>query len=136
MTKPRAERRAGERGSYLVEYSFVFLVFLLMFFGIMEFGRAVAAYNVIAGATREGTRFAIVHGSRSGSPATSTDIQNQVRSWCFGFDPTGVIVTTTWPSGNGPGQSVNVTTRYTFVPVVGFLSSFTMGSSSQMVISQ
>src|SRR5260370_27397531 len=106
MTKPRAERRAGERGSYLVEYSFVFLVFLLMFFGIMEFGRAVAAYNVIAGATREGTRFAIVHGSRSVSPVTSTDIQNQVRSWCFGFDPPGVIVTTAFPSCKVPWQSV------------------------------
>ena len=136
MRKGRANPHVGERGSYLVEYSLAFLTFMLVLFGIMEFGRAVAAYNVIAGATREGTRYAIVHGSRSDTPATSSDIQNKVRSWCIGIDPGGVTVTTTWPSGNNPGQPVNVATRYTFVPVVGFLSSFTMGSSSQMVISQ
>jgi Flp pilus assembly protein TadG len=137
MKRAKSERRAtAERGSYLVEYSFVFLIFLFVFFGVIEFGRIVTAYNVMSGATREGTRYAIVHGSRSGSAATSTDIQDKVRSWCIGLDSNAVTVTTTWPSGNGPGQPVNVTTRYSFVPLVGFLSEFTLGSSSEMVISQ
>jgi Flp pilus assembly protein TadG len=144
MRRPKSAKRArAERGSYLVEYSLVFLIFVFVFFGIMEFGRAVTAYNILAGATREGTRFAIVNGSRSAVPATSEAIQNRVRSWCIGLDASAVIVTTTWPdgdgtwpSGNGPSQRVNVKTRYDFVPVVGFLTGFTIGSSSQMVISQ
>ena len=112
------------------------MIFLFAFFGIFEFGRVITAYNVMAGATREGTRYAIVHGSQSGSPATSSDIQDKVRSWCIGLDSSAVTVTTTWPSGNGPGRPVNVTTRYDFVPLVGFLTQFTLGSSSEMVISQ
>ena len=137
MRKPiAARRRTGQRGAYLVEYSLVFLIFVFVMFGILEFGRVVTAYNVMSGATREGTRYAIVHGSQSGAAATSTDIQDKVRSWCIGLDSSAVTVTTTWPSGNGPGKPVNVTTRYTFTPLVGFLTSFTIGSSSQMIISQ
>ena len=137
MRRPKSEQRAAaERGAYFVEYSLVFLVFVFVLFGILEFGRVVAAYNIMAGATREGTRYAIVHGSRSGAPATSTDIQDKVRGWCIGLDSSAVSVTTAWPTGNGPGQPVNVTTRYTFVPLVGFLTGFTVGSSSQMIISQ
>lgn len=137
MRRPKSEKRAAaERGAYLVEYSLVFLLFVFVLFGILEFGRVITAYNVMAGATREGTRYAIVHGSQSGAPATSSDIQTKVRSWCIGLDSSAVTVTTTWPSGNGPGMPVNVTTRYDFVPLVGFLNGFTIGSSSQMVISQ
>ena len=144
MRRPKSDKRArAQRGAYLVEYSLVFLIFVFVLFGIMEFGRAVTAYNILAGATREGTRFAIVNGSRSGTPATTTMIQDKVRSWCIGLDSSAVTVTTTWPdgdgtwpSGNGPGQKVNVTTRYNFVPLVGFLTGFTIGSSSQMIISQ
>lgn len=136
MKSKSSRRAAKQRGAYLVEYSLVILVFLVVLFGIMEFGRIVTAYNVLSGATREGTRYAIVHGSRSGVPATASDVQGIVRRWCIGLDASAVTVTTEWPSGNFSGAPVTVTTRYDITPVVGFISSFTIGSRSQMVISQ
>jgi len=137
MMKPRNSKRAAtQKGAYLVEYSMVILIFLLVLFGIMEFGRIITAYNVLSGATREGTRYAIVHGSRSGAAATATDVQTEVRRWCIGLDSSAVTVTTSWPSGNGVGAPVSVATSYSITPLVGFLSSFTIGSRSQMVISQ
>lgn len=129
-------RAAKQRGAYLVEYSLVILVFFFVLFGIMEFGRIVTAYNILSGATREGTRYAIVHGSRSGVAATASDVQDQVRRWCIGLDASAVTVTTAWPSGNSPGAPVSVTTSYGITPLVGFISPFTVGSRSQMVISQ
>jgi Flp pilus assembly protein TadG len=135
--KARSLRRAAkQRGAYFVEYSLVILLFLFVFFGIMEFGRIITAYNVLSGATREGTRYAIVHGSRSGAAATAADVQAIVREWCIGLDASAVTVTTTWPAGNAPGAAVTVATSYNIIPVVGFLDSFTIGSRSQMVISQ
>jgi Flp pilus assembly protein TadG len=137
VTKSKSPRRAGsQRGAYFVEYSLVILIFLFVLFGIMEFGRIVTAYNVLSGATREGTRYAIVHGSRSGAAATATDVQTEVRRWCIGLDSSSVTVTTTWPSGNAPGAPVTVTTTYGITPLVGFISPFSIGSRSQMVISQ
>jgi hypothetical protein len=104
----------------------------------MEFGRLVASYNILAGATREATRYAAVHGSASGSPATSSDIQDLVRKWAIGLDSNSVVVTTTWSPGNGPGSSVKVKASYTASPLTGLVlkDGVALQSSSQMIISQ
>jgi Flp pilus assembly protein TadG len=132
------KRAATQKGSYMVEYSFVIITFVFVLFGIMEFGRIVSAYNILAGATREGTRYAIVHGSKSSSVATATDIEAEVKRWCLGMDSSSVVVTTTWPNGNSnaPGQPVKVQSSYTIVPFVRFVgASITLTANSQMVIS-
>lgn len=129
----------NQRGDTLIELSLSFLLFFTMLCAVMEFGRAVCAYNVLAGAAREGARYAIVHGSASGSPATNTDIQTVVRRWAIGLDSSSVNVTTTWASGNGPGAPVLVTVQYTLSSLTNFIpgiGSMTLGSRSQMVISQ
>jgi Flp pilus assembly protein TadG len=137
--KPISKKRlAKQRGSYIVEYAFVIMTFLFVLFGIVEFGRIVAAYNILAGATREGTRYAIVHGSK-GSPVATTDlIQDQVRNWCIGLDSSSVTVTTTWPDSNSKaaGKRVNVRSTYTIIPFVRFVgSSLTLTANSEMYIS-
>jgi Flp pilus assembly protein TadG len=104
----------------------------------MEFGRFIFSYNVLAAATREGARYAMVHGSKSASPATSSVIETKVRSWAIGLETSSLSVTTTWTPDKTPGSTVQVSASYPLSPMTGliFTSPITIGSGSQMVISQ
>jgi Flp pilus assembly protein TadG len=127
-----------QRGAVVLEFGLAFLVFFSVVYGIMEFGRIVASYNILSGAAREGVRYAVVHGSASGSVATASDIQDVVRRWAIGMDTSAVVVTTTWTPGNAPGSQVKVNASYTITPFTGLIlkNGITVQSSSQMAISQ
>jgi Flp pilus assembly protein TadG len=122
----------------MVELSLCFLLVFTSIYALMEFSRFVYCYNILAGATREASRYAMVHGSKSGSPAANSDIQAQVARWAIGLDSSALNVNTTWASGNGPGASVRVDATYTITPFTNLIipSTLTIGSRSEMVISQ
>jgi Flp pilus assembly protein TadG len=126
----------NEKGAAFLEFALCFLVFLGAIYGVMEFSRIVYSYTVLAGATREATRYAIVHGSRSGAPATEADIETQVRRWAIGLNPAALNVSTTWTAGSP--QRVRVQTSYNIAPFTRLIipGSLTLGSRSEMVISQ
>ena len=131
-------RKHRERGASILEFGLAFLVFMSALYGIMEFGRIVASYNILSGAAREGARYAVVHGSASGSAATASDIQTVVRNWAIGLDTSSVAVDTSWDPGNGPGGKVKVKASYTITPFTGLIlqNGITLQSNAQMVISQ
>jgi hypothetical protein len=56
-----------ERAQALVEFALVLPIFLLVITGLVDVARAVWEENTLAYAAREGTRYAIVHGS-GGNP--------------------------------------------------------------------
>ncbi|MDQ6663742.1 MAG: pilus assembly protein [Acidobacteriota bacterium] len=87
--------------------------------GIIDGGRFVWAYNTVAFACREGTRYAIVRGAASSSPATAAQ-------------------TSTWQPDNKPGSFVQVKVAFTFKPVtpVFTMASYQVASTSKMAISQ
>lgn len=62
-------RRGGSRGQALAEFALVVPIFLLVLFGIIDFGRYVYYVQVLNNAAREGARYAIVHGSSSLDPS-------------------------------------------------------------------
>lgn len=140
--------RRGERGQALVEFSLVSIVFFLLVFGMVDVGRAVWNYNTLAQATREGARYAIVHGSDSADPSgpggayytepdTDGMITQQVEQFGGGLNPSQLTVQSEWPDGsNFSGSRVTVTSQYEFEPIFDFLgfASFTMTSSSTMQI--
>ena len=143
--RPRRSTEAESRkkgiskdGAALTEFALVALVFFILFFGIIEFSRLMLMYHHVGNAAREGSRYAIVHGSTSpDSTADETDVRNYVRS-ISPLDPNNVNVTTTWPDGNKePGSRVNVTVNYpfTFILSIWFGSGIPLTSTSQMVIS-
>lgn len=66
----RPLRRRGERGANMVEFAFVAPVFLLIIFGVIDFGRAITDYTVIASSAREGARIGII---QAAAPASATD---------------------------------------------------------------
>jgi Flp pilus assembly protein TadG len=144
----RAQHR--ERGASLPETAIVIGVLLALFFGIMDFGKAMYTYAFIAQIAREGARWAIVRGSQctllDDCNATSSQVQSYVRSLSEGLtNPSNITVTATpgtcppGSSGNAPGCQISVNVTYPYkLTLIPFLASTTinMSSSSQMVISQ
>ena len=122
----------------MVELSLCLLLAVTLVYAVMEFGRIVYSYTVLAGATREASRYAIVHGSLSGSPATQTEIREQVTRWAIGLDTSAVAVNATWVPSNAPGSTVRVEATYTITPFSWLLvkQPLVLGSRSEMVISQ
>ena len=139
----------NERGSALVEFAIASTVALTMVFGIIDFGRGLYTYHLVANAARAGSRWAIVRGNTCtapGCPATSAQVQTYVRGLAPGIDPNSLTVVTTWPGGatcvggivSNPGCPVVVTVTYPFKFIVSLLPGFTMSmsSASQMSIAQ
>ena len=136
------------RGQVAVEFALVGIVLFMMVIASVEAGRAVWHYNTLAQATREGTRYAIVHGAKSSDPSgpgsahfTSPDYDSKVAETVTrnapGLDPDHLTIEAEWPDGAAAiGDRVKVTTNYEFEPIIGFFSglAFTMSSSSTMEI--
>ncbi len=121
----------------MIEGALVSSIALAILFGIIEFGQAVWSYNLISHAAREGTRYAIVHGRNSITPATTSTIQGIVRNQTLGLNPNNLTVTTTWTPDNKPGSVVKVALVYTFKFMGPYVptGTYTMRSSSQVTIS-
>ena len=78
--------RGNERGSTLVEFALVFILFMTVLLGIAGFGHALYTYHFVSNVAREATRWAAVNGSTCATdssctaPATSSDIDAYVKS--------------------------------------------------------
>jgi Flp pilus assembly protein TadG len=133
-----SNHRRNQKGAVIVEHALIFLLFFVVLYAIMEFGRIVYLYNSLAGATREAARYAIVNGSRSASPATNADIRARLLRWGVGFDPTSLTVNTTWTPNNAPGSKVRIESSYNISLMSGLIynAPLTISSRSEMVISQ
>jgi hypothetical protein len=143
-------RRSG--GQALVEFALVAPLFVLLLFAIIEGGRFIAYYETLSNATREGARYAIVHGSNSSCPSgpmppdmnppgcydpAGANVVQRVKDTAFGLLGTDVVVTPTWgPLGNGREADVNVAATYTYqtlVPLVP-MPPITITAESTLVI--
>ena len=81
----------------------------------------------------------MIHGSSSGSKASSSDVQGVVQKWLIGMvGPTSATVTTTWsPTSENPGSLVTVKVQYTYTPMTNWLvGNWTLQSNSQAMVIQ
>jgi Flp pilus assembly protein TadG len=127
----------GSAGQAIVEFALVATVFIILLFGIIEFSRLMLMYHHVGNVAREGSRYAIVHGSDSLANATAADIENYVKS-ISPVDPNNLTVTTTWENpSHEPKSWVRVQVNYDFKFIVPILynSNIPLQSTSQMVIS-
>ncbi len=118
---------------------------LLIVTGVFDAGRAIWQENTLAYAAREGTRYAIVHGSGStlslgpSNPA-EPNIVAVVRTAALGVQ--NVTVVTGWPDGdNDRGMRVTVDATAQFVPLpsyylLGNAFQITLKGGSSLVIQQ
>ena len=116
------------------------LLYLMIIFGIIDYGRVLYAYSSVAYSAREASRYASVRGSTSKSPATASGITTVVQSNIVGLDTSNnqLAVTTSWSPNNKPGSTVQVKVVYTMSNLIPFWSSATipLTSTSKVVISQ
>ena len=131
-------RRRDVAGQALVEFALVLPVLLLLITGLFDVARAVWQENTLAYAAREGTRYAIVHGSASESPVGQSDtaaIATTVRDAAVGVP--NVSVTVNYPDlvglspCNDRGCRVSVDATAPFVPLP---SQYLAGGAFQITL--
>ena len=82
------KNRTGERGATMAEFAIIAVVFFMIIFGIIEFGRLFYTHNALTDAARRGARYAVMH--------TKTDIACVKKVVVFGethVNPTTCIET-------------------------------------------
>ena len=133
-TMLRGDRR---RGQSMVEFSLVFIIFLMLMVGLFELGRVVWIYTTVAHAARQGARYAMVRGN-SGSPDDAALVAS-VKAQAVGLSNAVIQVTPNWEGGGIVGTFVSVRVSYPFVPAVGGVlvggaRGFNIASTSRMVV--
>jgi Flp pilus assembly protein TadG len=140
---------SGDRGQSLVEFALCVVLLVALLLGVVEFGRMVLLYTTVSNATRIGTRYAIVHGSNSGTAsgpgnddATAIGV---VKNFAHvgGLNTSNLTVHVNYyspggvsPNCNTPGCWVKVTASYPYDPLVSYfhLPTINLSSSSEGVI--
>src|SRR5579863_4192668 len=107
----RGKRQAG---AALLEYAFIFIMFLTLVLGIGGFGHALFTYHQINHAAKEATRYASVRGSLCSSDASCTtansasgisgsttlaDVQQFVQNITVSLDQTKLVTSACGVSG-------------------------------------
>lgn len=129
----RKAGRARRSGQALVEFALVFPLLVVLFFGIIEAGRFMFAFAALNNAVREGTRYAIVHGSSSSCPSGSpvapdtyacnpsgSNVQDAVRQYAFTFAQSSdlAVAVPVYEPNNARGSKVTVSATYTWRPLI------------------
>ena len=143
---PKAARR--HRGQAIAEFALVAPLLFLLILGIFEAGRFIFYYQLLNNATREGARYAIVHGAGSTCPSgpmpggkpnpcdpSGARVKEAVRSATLGLAGTGELFAfdPVWtPQGdlsppspgdastgdNGRGEYVTVFVDFNYDPIL------------------
>lgn len=121
MSKRNANHRS-RHGQSMVEFALAIPLLLLLILGLVDLARLMWAYETLGHAVREGTRYAIVHGSESAQPADQAAIRQVVVQTVPALDPDGITVLVTWSPDNAPGSQVTVEAHYTFHPATTFFA--------------
>ena len=85
-------RLRREDGSGLVEFAIVFILYMTMILGVMDFARALYVYHFVSHVAREATRYAAVNGSDlyvTDGSCTAAATQQNDRSVRSGFHAAG-----------------------------------------------
>lgn len=126
------------RGQGTVEFALALPIFLLLTFGVIELGWLVYSNHTLTNATREGARYAMVHGERSDTPATEESVEQvvQERSGALPGDITVTKLEFESPDRE-PGTEVTVETSYDYQPIVGVMvgvSPFSLSGESTVIV--
>jgi len=153
----------GGQGQALAEFALVFPVFLLLALILVDFARGIFIYSVISDASREGARYAIVHGTLATSdnppasgpgtadPDGSSNVIPAAEQFMFGLDKSALKIAVCWGFGCsiaadcsgatntalGPVPDVPVTVRscYRFLPITSsFIRQGTIPLAAQATL--
>ena len=109
-----------------MEFAVVAPIFLLLVFGMIEYGRMVMVQQVITNASREGARRAVLDGTSNSDVVTTVDSYLQSGS----IDGATVTVTPTNPEDAEFGDPVTVTIDVGFSQVSWLPSPMYLGGKN------
>jgi len=112
-------RSQRERGDGLVELAIILPVLMLMLIAILDLGRAVYAYSVVANCAREGARYGVIY------PDSTSAIVAVVHNAAVGLDPAQMTVAVDRPGAS----TIQVDVQYKFTIVTPLLSQVLGGST-------
>jgi hypothetical protein len=122
----------------MVEFSLVFLLFLALFLGVVEFGRAVWAYATVAHCARQAARFAMVRGTINA--ASDEQIRDVIEQNAIGLPGDDLSIDTDWIPNRQRGSIVRIEVEYPFRSFAGTWllkqSEIPLVSSARAVIAQ
>jgi hypothetical protein len=145
-------RRSKTAGQALAEFALVAPFFFLLLLGIIEAGRFIFYYEMLSSATREGARYAIVHGTRAidlcpsgpNPPWAGTNVcdpdgdkvKEAVRDAAIDLPGTSDLVFDEpfWETNNYRGEKVRVAVSFTYQAIVPVLPGITVSAESTLVI--
>ena len=154
--------RKLRRGQAMVEFALIAPLFFFLLFAIIEGGRFVFYYEMLSSATREGARYAIIHGynAADGCPSgpmpdggascdpPGANVKTAVRRAALGLAGSGDFTSLDvyWCPAEGAkprpgreltnarGNPVTVRAVYLYKPVMPLLPPISIGSESTLVI--
>ncbi len=128
MSAMRILRRAAaaQGGAVALEFALALPLFIMLFFGVVEFGLIMHAKGVITQASREGARYGLVY---SLTPQSNADIQNFVFNYLAGLGVSDITLGNIQVSGaggpDGATLSVQVNYTYHFLVLPNFIAALT-----------
>lgn len=151
-----SKRRQSQRGSAMIEFTLVGIPMIFVLISVFEISRGMWNYHTLAYAVKEGTRYAIVHGSDCSSDPQNTcgvtvgQVAQRIQDAGIGLDPSqlqlsftssGHAITctlntclanaTVWPEAplNTPGSAVAISAS---LPFQSALAMFWPGAGGGM----
>jgi Flp pilus assembly protein TadG len=118
----------------MVEFSIASVIFFLLVFGAVAFGKGIYKYNLVSNAARAAVRWTVVRGSSSGqTAATMTDVHNYIVTQMNGEAETDSV---TWSPDTKPGSLVKVVVRSNYTISIPRMTTFNvlLRSKAQMQI--
>ncbi|MFW6122729.1 MAG: TadE/TadG family type IV pilus assembly protein [Thermodesulfobacteriota bacterium] len=108
----------------MVEFAILAPLFVVLLFGLLEFGLAIYSKGMITNASREGARFGVVY---STPRKTDGEITSKVQEYLAnaGFQDDVNINVTGAQGDSGTPLTVNVSYPYNFQVLPNFVAGFT-----------
>lgn len=120
--KPRKQ----EKGAALAEFAVLAPLFVVLLFGLVEFGLALYAKSVLTNASREGARFGVVYGTPRKSEAEIIARVTEYLNKAGFYDTPEVTINVTGEGGaSGSQLSVTVSYPYQFQVLPNFVQGLT-----------
>jgi Flp pilus assembly protein TadG len=117
----KSQQKRSQRGGAVFEFAMLLPLISILFLGIIDFSRAMLAYNALTHASEAAARFASVRSRTSQSPATTGTIKTRVLQAGTGLEPEKIDVTATWTPGNIRGGIVSVQIDYPYDVITPFV---------------
>ncbi|HEY8838486.1 MAG TPA: TadE family protein [Dehalococcoidia bacterium] len=125
MKQPLRRTVAESNGQAIIEFALLLPLFLLLLFGIIDFGRAYSASVTLTNAAREGARYGVIQ------PTNTSGIISRVHTTAGPYNDSNLLVTPSCSPSCSSGNDVIVLTNYQFsfiTPLAGIAKFFSGGA--------